>query len=65
MGTRATVPELPKCDLCKEQGIDVDAYYDGKTRLGPWAYMCDVHFDVYGIGLGTGKGQQLILKEKD
>ena len=33
-----------KCDFC-----DSEAIMDGKTTMGPWAYMCQVHFDRYGI----------------
>jgi hypothetical protein len=38
------------------------AEYDGKTTEGPWAYMCGAHYSKYGMGLGTGVGQRLILK---
>jgi len=43
-----------KCDFCEK-----DAIYDGKTRMGPWGFMCDEHFSQYGVGLGLGKGQVL------
>ena len=49
---------LPNCDLCIKP---VDACYDGKTIMGPWAYMCKGHFATHGIGLGPGKGQKLVL----
>lgn len=55
--TQVVVPELPKCDFC--EGI---AIYDGKTKMGPWANMCPYHFKAHGIGLGLGRGQELILK---
>ena len=64
MGTEVVVPELPACDLCKQEGRERDAEYDGKTVMGPWAYMCEAHFQRYGMGLGTGRGQKLIVKEK-
>lgn len=48
-----------KCDFCYSI-----AKYDGKTKTGPWAFMCNQHFKQYGLGLGLGKGQQLILKEE-
>ena len=35
-----------KCDFCKEA-----AKYDGKTKAGPWAFMCEVHMEKYGIKL--------------
>lgn len=31
------------CDFCKKQ-----ARYDGKTTMGPWAYMCEEHYSLYG-----------------
>lgn len=33
----------PKCDFCGQT-----AAYDGKTIHGPWAYMCDTCFIMYG-----------------
>ena len=47
---------LPSCDFCKEIAL-----YDGKTHLGPWAYMCERHFNLYGVGIGPEKGQKLVL----
>ena len=45
----------PMCDICNE----VHGWFvDGKTKQGPWAIMCPVHFHMYGIGLGLGKGQK-------
>ena len=44
-----------KCDFC---GKTEKVMYDGKTKLGPWANMCQPHYDENGIGLGTGKGQK-------
>lgn len=43
-----------KCDFCGKE-----AEYDGKTKFGPWAYMCQQCFARYGIGLGLGRGQKL------
>lgn len=54
-----TVKEYPKCDFCGKE-----AYFDAKTQLGPWAFMCEEHFKQYGIRLGTGYGQMLV-KEDD
>ena len=48
-----------RCDFCKMRGIDRIATVDGKTQAGPWAGMCDVHFEQHGVGLGVGKGQRL------
>ena len=51
--------ELRYCDFCKTV-----AHYDGKTKMGPWAYMCEEHFQMYGIGLGPGRGQRLLYRRK-
>lgn len=55
--TAVTVASPPPCDFCGSE----EALYDGKTKHGPWAYMCQKHFDRFGVGLGMGKGQRLIL----
>lgn len=60
MSKSVNVPHLPKCDMCKDGTL---ARYDGKTKFGPWANMCANHFDFHGVGLGTGRGQELILEE--
>ena len=57
--TEVNVEVLPKCDFCDSQAV-----YDGKTKMAPWANMCAAHFKVYGIGLGLGRGQRLILNKK-
>ncbi len=55
--TKIKVGVLPKCNICMKH----EAKYDGKTLLtGRWAYMCQECFDIYGIGLGLGLGQELI-----
>jgi len=35
------------------------AIYDAKTQMGPWAFLCEQHFEALGIGLGLGFGQKL------
>ncbi len=30
----------PRCDFCGRPAL-----YDAKTKLGPWAYVCQKHFD--------------------
>lgn len=57
MGTEVRVTCLPLCDIDPSHG---DAHYDGKTRYGPWAFMCEACFVRDGIGLGTGRGQRLV-----
>jgi len=56
MSTSVLVDTLPVCSFC-----DKEAHYDGKTKMGPWADMCEDHFREYGIGLGVGRGQRLIV----
>lgn len=63
MSTEVKVSHLPNCDLCERDGKTVPAAYDGKTVFGPWANMCQDDFITYGVGLGTGRGQRLILSE--
>lgn len=50
------VLEYPACDFCGDLAL-----YDGKTILGPWAYMCPDCFKEYGIGIGLGMGQRLVV----
>lgn len=58
MGAYETfVEEIPPCSFHP----DVPAEYDGKTKSGPWAYMCQACFVRVGVGLGLGRGQTLIL----
>jgi len=54
--TEVSVPRLPPCDICGDT-----ASYDAKTTHGPWGYLCSDHFVEYGIGLGLGLGQRLVL----
>lgn len=56
------VDELPPCGLCVRVGRATKARYDAKLCLGgAWAYVCGMHFAIYGLGLGTGLGQRLLL----
>jgi len=59
--TWTVLPELPNCQTCT-QDPPAKAYADGKTSMGPWAYMCRTCFGMYGIGLGVGKGQELLTE---
>jgi hypothetical protein len=54
---------FPNCDICFDAGLSRSAKYDAKTKTGPWAYLCETHYQEYGIGLGTGLGQKLVLKK--
>ena len=56
--TKVEMDVLPKCDFCGAQ-----ARYDGKTIHGAWGYMCLGCFGEHGIGLGLGRGQELIRRK--
>ena len=56
-GTVAKVSEISQCNFCLNE-----AEYDAKTKMGMWAYLCKMHFEILGVGLGTGKGQRLELE---
>jgi hypothetical protein len=45
-----------KCDIC--HGDIKDHFVDGKTKMGPWANMCEKCHRQHGVGLGEGKGQK-------
>lgn len=58
----AFVEQFPHCDFDASHDL---AVYDAVTRLGPWAFMCELCYQKYGTGrLGTGIGQRLMLKER-
>ena len=61
MDEKIVVDKMPMCNF--KHIYPTEAKYDAKTKVGPWVYMCQAHFDVHGIGLGLGKGQELVLKE--
>jgi len=48
------LPEPVRCFFCTRI-----ARYDGKTKAGPWAYMCTECFKFRGVGLGLGRGQRI------
>lgn len=64
-GTETIVTVQPRCDLCVHiyglGDLANPASYDGKTKQGPWANMCSVCFNRFGVGLGIGLGQRLVL----
>ena len=47
------------CNFCSKE-----AKYDGRTKMGAWAFMCSSCFKKYGVGLGLGKGQKIRMIEK-
>lgn len=64
MGDEVKVTSIPPCDFCKMISEEKPARYDGRTGSGHWAYMCEAHWKIHGIGtLGTGHGQRLVVDE--
>ena len=48
MSRVVTLAELPQCDFCKRRNpssINL-AIWDAPTHYGPWAYMCNTHFEL-------------------
>lgn len=49
-----------KCDVC---GTAIEkVFIDGRTRQGPWGFLCPSCHALDGVGLGTGYGQRYELK---
>ena len=72
------VEQLPLCDLHHDydpmNGVAINppnneqvyARYDARERFTTrWGHMCKEHFENYGVGLGLGLGQKLILRDSD
>ena len=50
-----------KCDFC-----DNKAKYDARiTLFATWAYVCELHFELFECSLGLGKGQRLKTEDSD
>lgn len=62
-GREAVVSTIPRCDFCNQNGETKDAVYDAASAMGPWAYMCESHFQQHGVGLGEGRGQKLFTED--
>lgn len=60
MGESVKVTSVPHCQFCPTEDR-VPAAYDAKTIYGPWANLCQEHFEAYGVGLGAGKGQRYVI----
>jgi len=60
--TKVVMETIPFCDFCMFgiRGTGVLAKYDGRTKSGSWAWMCEEHFKEHGVGLGEGNGQELV-----
>jgi hypothetical protein len=40
----------------------IHMFVDGKTKMGPWARLCGRCHNVFGVGIGTGLGQQYVKR---
>lgn len=56
------VEQVPNCDICIRKNDVKNAIYDAKTVFGMWGYLCEECYGKYGLGLGIGLGQRLVLK---
>jgi hypothetical protein len=55
--------KLPSCDVHRLEHAElVEASYDARLKFGSWAYVCEDCFTNYGVRLGVGFGQKLVLK---
>jgi hypothetical protein len=63
MGSVIRVPEIPACEY---GGCEQPAVVYGKLFYGPGLriYMCVAHFEMYGMGLGRGYGEALVLESE-
>lgn len=41
------------CDICKQNGKNTKAIVDRATTFRQWAYLCEVHNNMYGVGKET------------
>lgn len=64
MSTKVEMTTIPDCDVCKGEGRQSPAYADAKLCIGPWAYVCESHFTSFRCSLGTGRGQELVLRKE-
>ena len=49
------------CDICDwklDSILNKQWFVDGRMEDGRWAVMCARCFEMYGVGLGLGKGQK-------
>ena len=61
--SEVVVDRLPNCDICSAQQVARTAQYDAKLNFGSsWANLCQEHFETFGLGLGLGVGQRLVVR---
>ncbi len=51
-------PPPVNCDVC--YALIPGVFIDGRTRMGPWACMCETCHAEVGCGLGVGNGQKYV-----
>lgn len=52
--------DKPRCDFCGRLAV-----YDAKTIMGPWAYVCQKHFDQLAVKEPAGLYTKLNKEEND
>lgn len=59
---------MPKCDFESLDGTLMDCpysgIYDGKTKMGPWANMCEDHLKRFGYPDSDGLTNKRIPTER-
>ena len=57
MATKKWSGEAEKCDICDKLFADEKHFIDGRSKSGSWALMCRACHRIFGVGIGTGRGQ--------
>jgi len=56
------VLELPQCQMCEASVASYDSRLFAQTI---WAFLCEKCYEKFGVSLGTGNAQKLILTKKE
>ena len=64
-GHEVLMTRIPTCDVCEYEDAKpgVPAAYDARTKMGPWANVCEAHFKSHCYGTGLSRGQKFILQQ--
>ena len=66
MKVKKWLGKADNCDLCKDSLTRFDVFYDARiSGKNTWALMCKECFEWYGVGLGTGRGQEYDMATKE
>ena len=57
--TVVTLTHYEYCQMCAKGDVVATASYDAKLSVGQWAYVCQKHYEQFGVGLGLGLGQKI------